>query len=279
MKGLIVTADDFGIAREVNDAVEMAHRGGVLTAASLMVAAPDVDNAIKRAKTLPSLRVGLHIVLVDGEPALPAAQIPDLVDSTGRFHTNMARAGAAMFFKSSVRRQLRAEITAQFEAYRATGLPLDHVNAHKHFHLHPTILSTILQVGKQYGLKSIRVPYEPRDVLLKAEPSAQIPPAIVTAPWAMLARARVRGAGLFAPDAVFGLAWSGAMTHRRLAALIENLPDGISEIYCHPATQRGFAGSAPGYAYAEEFAALTAPDILRKTGTLGIIRGGFSDFQ
>lgn len=279
MKGLIVTADDFGIAREVNDAVEMAHRGGVLTAASLMVSAPDADNAVKRAKSLPSLRVGLHLVLVDGEPTLPAAQVPDLVDLDGRFRTDMARAGANMFFNLSARRQLRAEITAQFEAFAQTGLALDHVNAHKHFHLHPTILGTVLRVGRSFGLKAVRVPYEPRAVLLKAEPGAKIPPAFVTAPWAMLARARVRAAGLFAPDAVFGLAWSGAMTHRRLAALIENLPDGISEIYCHPATQRGFAGSAPGYAYAEEFAALTTPDILRKADTLGITRGGFLDFQ
>lgn len=278
MKGLIVTADDFGIAREVNDAVEMAHRGGVLTAASLMVAAADVDNAVKRAKAMPSLRVGLHLVLVEGEPTLPAAQIPDLVDSAGRFRTDMARAGAAMFFNPSVRRQLTAEIAAQFDAFAKTGLPLDHVNAHKHFHLHPTILSNILRVGRHYGLKALRVPYEPRDVLLKAEPGAKIAPAIVTAPWTLLARARARRAGLFAPDSVFGLAWSGAMTHRRLAALVENLPDGISEIYCHPATQRGFADSAPGYAYAEEFAALTAPDILRKVNAQGATRGGFADF-
>ena len=65
--------------------------------------------------------------------------MPDLVDGSGNFRTDMARAGAAMFFLPRVRRQLEAEIEAQFAAFAATGLPLDHVNAHKHFHLHPTI--------------------------------------------------------------------------------------------------------------------------------------------
>src|SRR5262245_8100185 len=84
-KGLIVTADDYGAAREVNDAVEHAHRHGILTAASLMVAAPAAADAVARAKATPSLRVGLHLVLVEGRPMLSPSLIPDLVDGTGHF--------------------------------------------------------------------------------------------------------------------------------------------------------------------------------------------------
>ncbi len=160
VKSLIITADDFGAAREVNDAVEQAHRGGALTAASLMVSAPAASDAVARAKGMPSLCVGLHLVLVDGRPALPAAQIPDLVDSDGFFRTGMARAGAAMFFLPRARRQLAAEIEAQFQAFAATGLTLDHVNTHKHFHLHPTIASLMIGIGKRYGMKAARVPFE-----------------------------------------------------------------------------------------------------------------------
>ena len=71
MKSLVITSDDFGAAPEVNEAVEQAHRDGVLTAASLMVAAPGAADAVERAKRLPSLGVGLHVVLVEGKPALP----------------------------------------------------------------------------------------------------------------------------------------------------------------------------------------------------------------
>ena len=77
------------------------------------------------------------------KPVLPLSAVPDLVDKRGRFRANMALSGAAMFFLPHVRKQMRAEIRAQFEAFRSTGLNLDHVNAHKHFHLHPSILSAI----------------------------------------------------------------------------------------------------------------------------------------
>src|SRR5262249_34360056 len=136
---LIVTADDFGLAEEVNEAVEIAHRNGILSAASLMVASPAAADAVRRARALPSLRIGLHVVLVEARPALPPEQVPDLVGTDGSFRPDMARLGFDIAMKPAVRRQMAAEIMAQFEAYRATGLSLDHVNAHKHFHLHPMI--------------------------------------------------------------------------------------------------------------------------------------------
>lgn len=278
MKHLIVTADDFGAAREVNDAVERAHRHGILTAASLMVAAPAAADAVVRAKAMPSLRVGLHLVLVEGHPVLPPAMIPDLVDPTGHFRTDMARAGAAMFFRPKVRRQLDAEITAQFAAFAATGLPLDHVNTHKHFHLHPTIAGAILRIGKPFGMRSIRVPLEPRDVLAAVEPQASTPPAFVTWPWAALLRRRLRRAGLRVPDAVFGLAWSGAMTAARLHGLVTHLPDGLSEIYLHPATSGGFVGAAAGYRYQDELAALTDDGVVTAARNGNLHLGGFTDF-
>ncbi|HET8585835.1 MAG TPA: hopanoid biosynthesis-associated protein HpnK, partial [Casimicrobiaceae bacterium] len=139
MKKLIVTADDFGAAREVNEAVELAHTKGILTAASLMMSGDAVDDAIARARRLPTLRVGLHLVLVDGKPVLPPAAIPALVDRDGRFPRDLVRAGVNLFLRPDARRQLAAEIAAQFDAFAATGLALDHVNAHHHFHLHPSV--------------------------------------------------------------------------------------------------------------------------------------------
>ncbi len=278
MKGLIVTADDFGAAREVNDAVEDAHTHGVLTAASLMVAAPAAADAVARAKRISSLRVGLHIVLVEGRPMLPPSAIPDLVDARGYFRTDMVRSATGMFFRPSVRRQLTHEIEAQFDAFKATGLRLDHVNTHKHFHLHPTIASTILKVGKRHGMRAMRVPLEPRAVLLAAEPGCASGPAYVTDPWARLSRARLRRAGLVIPDQVFGLAWSGAMGAQRLAGLIRHLPEGLSEIYLHPATAGGFAGAAPGYRYEGELAALLDPQVMEAAADPDIKRGGFVDF-
>ena len=277
MKNLIITADDFGAAVEVNEAVERAHRNGILSAASLMVAGAAVRDAVARAKTMPKLRVGLHLVLVEGRPVLPARAVPDLVDEAGHFRTDMARAGAAMFFFPKVRAQLAAEIEAQFAAFAVTGLALDHVNAHKHFHLHPTIAGLMVKIGKRFGVKGARVPLEPQAVLGRIETHKASAIVALTAPFARSLRRRFRQAGIVSPDQVFGLAWSGAMTQTRLRGLVEHLPEGLSEIYLHPATGP-YPGSAPGYQYEGELAALTDPALPGHLAAKAIRTGGFGDF-
>lgn len=269
------------MAPEVNAAVETAHREGILTATSLMVSGAAAADAVERARRLPTLRVGLHVVLVEGLPTLPPEQLPDLVGSDGRFRTDIAALGLAMFARPAARRQLAAEVEAQFAAFAATGLPLDHVNAHRHFHLHPTIARTIVATGKRYGMRDLRVPVERRATLRQAEPQGRGPArieALIVAPWARLLMQAARRAGLRTPDHVFGLDWSGAMTAARVAGLIEHLPEGQSEIYLHPATRDDFAGHAPGYRYADELAALVSPEAIAAARRPGIRLGGFSDF-
>ncbi len=278
MKRLIVTADDFGAAREVNDAVETAHRGGILTAASLMVSGAAATDAIARARLMPALRVGLHLVLVDGRPMLPAAQVSRLVGADGCFRSNMAMLGAAISFSRRARRQLAAEITAQFEAFGATGLALDHCNAHKHFHLHPVVGRMMASIGSRFGICAVRVPQEPLSVLRQIEPRTPRARALVTAPFAWLLKRRFRAAGLLTCDRVFGLHWSGRMARPRLAGLIEHLPEGLTEVYLHPATG-AYPGSAPGYRYREGLEALLAPEVVSacRDGTVRL--GGFADFS
>jgi hopanoid biosynthesis associated protein HpnK len=277
VKRLIVTADDFGAAEAVNDAVENAHRNGILSAASLMVSGRRAADAVRRAKGMPNLRVGLHLVLVEGKPVLPASAVPDLVDEKGLFRTDMARAGAAMFFLPKVRKQLEVEIEAQFAAFEATGLALDHVNAHKHFHLHPTIAGLLVKFAKRYGAKGARVPLEPQKVLRQIERTGVSGTVALTEPFARSLRSRFRRAGIAAPDQVFGLAWSGQMRAARLIGLLGNLPKGLSEIYMHPATGT-FRGSAEGYEYRAELAALTDPRMPGLIAAGDIRLGGFSDF-
>ena len=182
-----------------------------------------------------------------------------------------------MFFLPMVRAQLAAVIDAQFEAFAATGLKLDHVNAHKHFHLHPTIAALMVKAGRAHGVKGARVPLEPQAPLRRIEQHRANATVALTTPFARALRSRFRRAGIAAPDQVFGLAWSGAMTTPRLRGLIEHLPDGLSEIYLHPATGP-YLGSAPGYAYVEELRALTDPGMPGLIAAGDIHLGGFCDF-
>jgi hopanoid biosynthesis associated protein HpnK len=277
LRELIVTADDFGAALEVNEAVETAHRCGILSAASLMVSAPASADAVRRARAMPSLRVGLHVVLLEGRPTLSSAALPLLVDKQGLFRTDMISYGWLLARSAQARRQLAAEITAQFEAFRATGLVLDHCNAHKHFHLHPVVAELLLRVGARFGLKAVRVPLEDRHLLSKMERKPRAPIPSLVAPFAVLLRRRVRAVRLRTTDRVFGLKWSGQMTKNRLLNLIRGLPPGLTEIYLHPATGP-YPGDAPGYRYRDELDALVDPEVIAACRDRCIKLGGFGDF-
>ena len=262
----------------MNEAVERAHRDGILSTASLMVGAPAAADAAARARRLGSLRVGLHLVLIDGPPVLPPDQLDGLVRHDGRFDDNPLRAGLRFFFMPDARRRLAAEIRAQFEAFRATGLALDHVNAHKHMHLHPTVARLAVRIGRDYGMRAMRLPAEPRAPLRQAAPGERLP--IPPPGFAVAAlRRRLSGAGLACNDHVFGIAWSGAMTEHRLLALLPHLPTGVSELYCHPATEAtpSLQEAMPGYRSTEEFAALLSPRVRQRIDELGIRLVRFGD--
>ncbi len=195
---------------------------------------------------------------------LPPEQIPDLVDAQGMFNSDMVRNGFRFFFLPSVRRQLAAEIRAQFEAFAATGLRLDHVNAHKHFHLHPTILSLMLSIGRDYGLRAIRLPAEPG-----------MGPWL--RPWLALMRWRMKKAGITYNDHVFGLRHSGGMDEAVMLDILRHLPDGLSEVYLHPASHGHLTQSMVDYRHADELAALLSPRVRATIAERYRLCDGFSD--
>ena len=262
MKRVTFCADDFGLTDSVNEAVEKAHCDGVLQAASLMVAAPSAADAVRRARANPSLRVGLHLVVIEGPAVLPHEAIPDLVDRDGQFPSDQLGLGVRYFFQPSVRRQLEAEILAQFQAFAATGLTLDHVNAHKHMHLHPTVGAMVLRIGRDFGLTRIRVPAEPPWVMAQCGTAVSAGDRALYL-WTRLLRRQARRAGVAMNDHCFGLAWSGHMNADRARRLLARLPEGDSEIYFHPAARRDAVLDRlmPDYEHEAEFAALLDAEV------------------
>jgi hopanoid biosynthesis associated protein HpnK len=282
VKRLIVNGDDFGLAVSVNEAIEAAHREGILTTASLMVSGEAAADAVERARRLPTLRVGLHVVLVQGRPVLPPHEVRDLVDGNGELPTRLVRAGFRFFFLPSVRRQLEAEIRAQFQAFRDTGLPLDHANGHAHMHVHPTVLALMIRVGREFGLRAVRVPSEPLVVSWRAAGAGLFPRLLSTlllAPWTTLVRRRLREAGLRANDHVFGMNDSGRMDADLVRRMLERLPEGVTEMYFHPATRRcpRLEHDMPGYRNEDELRALTSPAVRDALVASGARRIAFGD--
>jgi hopanoid biosynthesis associated protein HpnK len=280
-KRLIVTADDFGLAAPVNEAVELAHLQGILTSASLMVTAPAATDAVERARRLPRLAVGLHLVLIDGRPALPPEQIPDLVGADGRFLGDPVRQGARIYLLSRARAQAEAEIRAQLAAFRETGLQLDHVDGHHHFHLHPTVQAMLVRLAREFGIAAVRVPDEPAAVRGRRGAGrlrdwlAALP--LLTRTSAMkrrFARADVRF-----NDTILGLADSGHVDSERMRALLSALPDGVTELYVHPATRRwsGIDALPDSYQPEAELAALMDDSVRAAVAASGAVLTSFRD--
>jgi chitin disaccharide deacetylase len=276
---LIVTADDFGLHEAVNEAVGKASAAGVLTAASLMVGAPASAAAVRCARELPELRVGLHLVMADGWAVLPRRLIPALVDQDGRFANRLFVDGIRYLTLPKVRRQLEAEIRAQFTAFACTGLRLDHVNAHKHFHLHPTLLNMIVRIGREFGMHAIRVPAEPLWFATRGAIAAGAANAALLAPWLALMKRRLRAARIAYNDRVFGVTCSGSVDEATLLAILARLPPGVSEIYLHPATRTPSAmtSSMAKYRHGDELDGLLSARVRNAVVATGAVRGGYRD--
>jgi hopanoid biosynthesis associated protein HpnK len=273
-KRLIITGDDFGLAVPVNEAIEQAYRRGMLTATSLLVGERAAADAIERAQRNPGLRVGLHLAVCEGRPVLAPSEIPGLVNARGELrHPLWAAVG--FFLWPRVRSQLEAEMRAQFEAFAATGLHLDHVNGHNHMQLHPVVLPILAKLGREYGARAIRLSYEPLLVSFRAARRGfllRLLPWLAMRPWGAYVKRRLLRAGFIVNDYLFGIYDSGEMDLEVLLGFIRHLPDGVSEIHCHPSTRRcpEIDRTMPKYDHQGELYALTHPSLRDAIAAAGV---------
>ena len=136
------------------------------------------------------------------------------LDSKGYFPSSPVREGIRFFFSLKVKRQLEAEVRAQFEAFQRIGVPLDHVNVHHHMVLHPTVSGILLKVGREYGLRAIRLPYEPTIPSWRASGKGFLKrgaASLFLYPWIVLLRSGIRQNKVHSNDFVFGMYDSGHM--------------------------------------------------------------------
>jgi len=237
LRRLIVNADDFGRSRSINDAVIHAHREGILTSASLMVNGEEADEAVELARQNPRLGVGLHLSLVCATAALPSREIPGLVDTAGNFSDHPVVTGFRYFFRPGLRPQLEREIRTQFEKFRATGLPLDHVNGHLHFHLHPVVFQVLRRKAGDWGITHFRLTRDFLRLNLRLASGHffyRAGHALLFRLLASRARPVLSRLGIQHTAAVFGLLQNGRVDEDYVIRLIPQLPPGDSELYSHP---------------------------------------------
>ena len=242
-----------------------------------MVAGPAAAHAVALAKRLPTLRVGLHLALVEAAPASRPQDIPDLVDSDGQLRRDMVRLAFAIALRGGVHGQLRREIAAQFRAFRRTGLTLDHVNAHKHFHVHPLIARDVLSIGRDYGMNALRVPAEPAQIVARIDNK---PPAFserVMAPWTTALRGWARARR---PDDARRRV-RPALDRRRHCRASRRFATPAAgragrNLYA-PGDARRLSRPRAGLHYAGELKALTDPEVIAAVKRSGRRLGGYAD--
>ncbi len=264
---LVVNADDFGRSDSINAAVIRAHQDGILTAASLMTNEPSFEEAVALAKQNPTLGVGLHLTLLCGHSALPPERIPNLVNERCAFGDSPVTTGIRYFFSSQVREQLREEITAQFTKFRSTGLPMDHVNGHLHFHLHPTVFSILMENAVQWGITHLRLTRDPfwfNTRLAKGHWCYRAGHAILHHILSRRARPMLRMRRIRHTQIVFGLLQNARVDEDYVTRLLRVLPPGDSELYSHPSLDQ----------FKNELDALVSPKVkeLVKAGRIQLIR-------
>jgi hopanoid biosynthesis associated protein HpnK len=226
LKSLIITGDDFGRSHEVNEAIERCYLAGFLTQASLMVNEPCAEEAVRIARRHPRLGVGLHLTLCDGR----AAAVSALTNEAGEFGPSPARCGVRYAFLRALQAPLATEIRAQFARFREFGLASTYWDGHAHLHLNPIVLGLTIPIARHHGFRATRVVREPG------------PPGVL--PWVFASLARVavpalQRYGIHFSDHVFGLRNTGRMTTETIARILENLPEGLSELYFHPGAEAG----------------------------------------
>ena len=260
---LIVTADDFGRSPGINAAVLRAHREGILTAASLMVNEAAFDQAVALAKEAPRLGVGLHLTLLCGHATLRQETIPGLINDRGEFGNNPVTVGARYYFDRSLRSQLRDEIAAQFQKFRATGLRLDHVNGHLHMHLHPVVFQILMEHAGAWGIRHLRLTCDQFWLnlrLARGRLAWRLGHAALFRCFWWATHPLLQRKGIRHTCIVFGLMQDSRVDESFILGLLPRLPTGDCELYSHPSLDQ----------FPHEFEALISPRVKDCVHQLGI---------
>ena len=237
MVRLIVNADDFGLTRGVNRAILELHNTGVLPSTTLMARARASGEAIEIARSAPSLGVGCHIVLVDGDPVMPLSEIPSLVDArSGQFPHSLIGFLARVHSGRVRSAEIESEVRAQIEFLQSGGLHLTHIDTHKHLHMFPSILRPVLRAARSCGIRAIRNPFEPAWAIRAAHGAAFTRVAQVSVlRWLEpVCRRIIAEEGFATTDGTIAVTGTGILDTATLCSLLRQITDGTWELVTHP---------------------------------------------
>lgn len=243
MKNLIVNADDLGWTEGVNRGIAEAHRNGIVTSASLLANGAAFASGAELARATPALGVGVHLNLSDGEPVSPPQLVPSLVNDSGKFADGPEGLLLKIATRALALREVEQEWDAQIEKIREAGISPTHLDGHKHVHMLPGLFEIALRLAKRNRIGAIRVAHEESSLRASLSAGDEAHAGVVLKQGVQArglkllahdARHQAQHAGISTADFFCGIAQTGEMTREGVAKLLRNLPDGTTELMCHP---------------------------------------------
>lgn len=242
MKQLIVNADDFGLTKRVSEGIGEAHRYGIVSSTTLTANGGAFEAAAALSRQVPHLGIGAHLNLSEGIPVSPAHRIPSLVDARGRLYLTPGRLGKGIVTRQVSLADVERELRGQIAKIRRAGILPTHLDGHKHVHVLPAVSGIVIRLAREFSIPSVRCPVEEPPGLLNMLEGRRSHVSILkqylvgrgVSAFARRFRQRLAEAGLHSPTYFYGLSYTGFLNTRRIQELLCRLPQGTSELMCHP---------------------------------------------
>ena len=280
MKRIIVNADDFGRHELINRAVERAFNSGCLKSATLMAGGAAFDDAIKLAKKISGLGVGIHFTLANGNPILPPNEIPSLVTEEGIFHADYVKFLKRYLSGKISLDEVRSELAAQLEKISRAGLMPTHVDSHQHLHHVPGIVEIVLDLAAALGIKAMRVA---NTKLFDGELDSigKFVGRLGLGSLAKFATHAAHKRNFTTPEHFAGIVAGESISENFMLKLIENLRDGTTEVMLHPGTDNKILQDFCewNHNFEKELAAVTSPRVMNLLAEKNISAINFADLE
>jgi len=243
VKNLIVNADDLGWTEGVNRGIADAHRKGLVTSTSLLANGRAFASALEVAGSNPELGVGVHLNLSDGPPSASRDQVRGLLNAEGQLENSPESLLLRIASRGLELGEIEREWDAQVSKIQSAGISPTHLDGHKHVQMLPGLFEIALRLAKKYGIRAIRVSHEASKLRTVLSTGGDQKTGVVLKQGVQArglkllardAREMADHAGLVTTDYFCGIAQTGALTREGVELLLQNLPEGTTELMCHP---------------------------------------------
>ena len=291
MKRLIVNADDFGLTESINSGIIDAHRDGIVTSASLLANGPAFDKAVASGRQFFRLSVGVHLNISAGTPLSPATDIRTIVNGRGELYLKPVPLWLGILKRQINLDHIYTECRAQITKIVEAGIQPTHLDGHLHVHVLPQLSRIVISLAHEFRIPCVRCPAEDLAATLPllwksgrggsaALRRSAISYAVTSS--ALRLKEKLRIAGLVCPGAFLGLAHTGFLDTQALSALLALVPNGTTELMCHPGYPSAQVESLGGELTRQretEVLALTARAVKETVRGLGIRLASFRDLD